>query len=36
VNEEKEAGSYTLLFDGSELPSGTYINTMRTANYSES
>lgn len=36
VNEEKEAGSYTLLFDGSELPSGTYIYTMRTANYSES
>ncbi len=36
VNEEKEAGSYTLLFDGSELPSGTYIYTMRVGNYSES
>lgn len=36
MNEEKEAGSYTLLFDGSELPSGTYIYTMRVGNYSES
>lgn len=36
VNEEKEAGRYTLLFDGSELPSGTYIYTMRVGNYSES
>lgn len=36
VSEEKEAGFHEVNFDGSKLPSGTYIYTIRTINFSES
>jgi hypothetical protein len=34
VNEIKSTGSYDLVFDASNLPSGTYFYTLRTDNYS--
>ncbi len=34
VKEEKPAGKYEVVFDGSNLPSGVYIYTMTTENYS--
>jgi hypothetical protein len=34
VNETKSTGSYDLVFDASNLPSGTYFYTLRTDNYS--
>ncbi len=34
VNEEKPAGSYTVNFDGSNLPTGVYIYRITTGNYS--
>ncbi len=36
VNEGKEAGTYTISFDGSELPSGVYIYTISSSNYLQS
>ncbi len=36
VNEEKEAGYYDVIFDGSEFSSGTYIYTLNTGNFRES
>lgn len=33
VNEEKQAGSYTLKFDGKELSSGLYFYTFKAGNY---
>ena len=33
VNERKRAGTYKVVFDGSEIPSGVYIYTIRTADY---
>ncbi len=33
VNEEKEAGSYSVSFDASHLPSGVYIYTIHSAGY---
>ncbi|MEJ5263377.1 MAG: T9SS type A sorting domain-containing protein [Ignavibacterium sp.] len=36
VNEMQQPGSYTIEFDGSNLPSGTYIYTLITNNYTES
>jgi hypothetical protein len=34
VNETRSTGSYDLVFDASNLPSGTYFYTLRTDNYS--
>lgn len=36
VNENKTAGSYTIVFDASNLPSGIYYYNMRINNYSKS
>lgn len=33
VNEEKAAGSYSVSFDASQLPSGVYIYTINSANF---
>ncbi len=33
VNEEKEAGSYSVSFDASHLPSGVYIYTINSSNF---
>ena len=35
VNEFKATGSYDLVFDASNLPSGTYFYTMMTNNFSD-
>jgi hypothetical protein len=35
VNEEKEAGSYQINFNASHLPSGIYIYTINTGNYTQ-
>ena len=34
VNEEKEAGSYSVTFDASRLPSGVYIYRLQTSLFS--
>ena len=34
VNEVKPAGSYTVTFDASELPSGVYVYRLQTENFS--
>ena len=34
LNEEKNSGAYTLSFDASNLPSGTYIYSIHSGNYS--
>jgi hypothetical protein len=34
INEEKPAGSYTVKFDGSNLPSGVYIYRLTAGSYS--
>jgi hypothetical protein len=34
VNETKSVGSYEIVFDASNLPSGTYFYTMIAGNYS--
>ncbi|HEX2867781.1 MAG TPA: YCF48-related protein [Ignavibacteriales bacterium] len=36
VNKEQPAGEYSVLFDGSDLPSGVYIYTIRAGKYKES
>ncbi len=33
VNEERQAGSYDVNFDGSKLPSGTYFYTLQTGSF---
>jgi len=33
INEEREAGNYSVTFDGTGLPSGIYIYRLETANY---
>ena len=33
IHEEREAGTYTVAFDGSGLPSGIYMYRLETANY---
>ncbi len=35
VDEEKEAGSYEINFNGTGLPSGMYFYSLKTGNYSE-
>jgi hypothetical protein len=34
VNETKSVGSYEIVFDASDLPSGTYLYTMIAGNFS--
>lgn len=36
VNEQKEAGSYSVNFDASDLPSGIYFYTIQSGNFSDS
>ncbi len=36
VNEEKEAGNYSIKFDASGLPSGIYIYKIDTGNFTQS
>ena len=35
INEEKQAGTFEVVFDGSELPSGIYFYQIKTGNYIE-
>jgi hypothetical protein len=35
VNEEREAGSYSVLFDASGLPSGVYIYRLQTSSFAD-
>lgn len=35
INEEKKAGTFEVVFDGSELPSGIYFYQIKTGNYIE-
>ena len=34
INEVKEAGSYSMIFDAENLPSGNYVYRFETPNYS--
>ena len=33
INDDKKAGSYEIIFDGSELPSGIYLYTLEAGKY---
>jgi len=33
VNEVKPAGTYTITFDGSDIPSGIYVYRIQTENF---
>lgn len=35
VNENKEAGNYTVTFNASELPSGIYFYTVTSGNFKD-
>jgi hypothetical protein len=36
VNESQKSGNYSVQFDGSSLPSGIYIYTLRAGNFFDS